>query len=91
MARISSVTNSAAGRATVAWSQNAKATGYQVNYKTGNTQKTVTVKSYKTLRTVLSSLKRRATYSVKVRSYKTISKVNYYSEWSAAKNIRINK
>ena len=89
--RISSVTNSAAGRATVAWSQNAKATGYQVNYKTGNTQKTVTVKSYKTLRTVLSSLKRRATYSVKVRSYKTISKVNYYSEWSAAKNIRINK
>ena len=64
---------------------------YQVNYKTGKKQKTITVKSNKTLNKVLKSLKKKATYSVKVRSYKKVSGVTYYSEWSSAKKVKIKK
>ena len=68
-----------------------KATGYQVNYKTGSKQKTVTIKSNKTLSTVLKSLKKGATYSVKVRGYKKVAGVTYYSKWSAVKKVKIKK
>ena len=89
--RISSVKNNASKKATVKWTRNTKANGYQVNYKTGKKQKTITVKSNKTLNKVLKSLKKKATYSVKVRSYKKVSGVTYYSEWSSAKKIKIKK
>lgn len=89
--RISSVKNNASKKATVKWTRNTKANGYQVNYKTGKKQKTITVKSNKTLNKVLKSLKKKATYSVKVRSYKKVSGVTYYSEWSSAKKVKIKK
>ena len=89
--RISSVKNIASKKATVKWTRNTKANGYQVNYKTGKKQKTITVKSNKTLNKVLKSLKKKATYSVKVRSYKKVSGVTYYSEWSSAKKVKIKK
>ena len=89
--RVTSVKNNAAKKTTVKWTRNAKANGYQINYKIGNTQKTATIKSNKTLSTVLKSLKKKKTYSVKVRSYKKVSGVTYYSEWSPAKNVKINK
>ncbi len=88
---ISSIKNNAAKKLTVKWKKNAKATGYQVNYKTGSKQKTVTIKSNKTLSTVLKSLKKGATYSVKVRGYKKVSGVTYYSKWSAVKKVKIKK
>lgn len=89
--RISSVKNNASKKATVKWTRNTKANGYQVNYKTGKKQKTITVKSNKTLNKVLKSLKKKATYSVKVRSYKKVSGATYYSEWSSAKKVKIKK
>ena len=89
--RISSVKNNASKKVTVKWTRNTKANGYQVNYKTGKKQKTITVKSNKTLNKVLKSLKKKATYSVKVRSYKKVSGVTYYSEWSSAKKVKIKK
>ena len=89
--RISSVKNNTSKKATVKWTRNTKANGYQVNYKTGKKQKTITVKSNKTLNKVLKSLKKKATYSVKVRSYKKVSGVTYYSEWSSAKKVKIKK
>lgn len=88
---IKSVKNTSVKAMTVIWNKNTKATGYQVWYKTGSTAKTVTIKSNATLKTVLKSLKKGASYSVRVRSYKTISGVNYYSAWSAAKTVKITK
>ena len=76
---------------TVKWKKNTKVTGYQVSYKTGSTEKTVTVKSAKKLSTVIKSLKKGATYSVKVRGYKKVSGVTYYSQWSAVKKVKIKK
>ena len=83
--------NTASKKMTVKWNRNTKVTGYQVSYKTGKTEKTVTIKSNKTLSTVIKSLKKGSTYSVKVRGYKTVSGVNYYSAWSSAKNVKVTK
>ena len=83
--------NTSSKKMTVKWNKNAKVTGYQVSYKTGKTEKTVTIKSNKTLSTVLKSLKKGSVYSVKVRGYKTVSGVNYYSAWSSAKSVKITK
>ena len=83
--------NTSSKKMTVKWNRNTKVTGYQVSYKTGKTEKTVTIKSNKTLSTVIKSLKKGSTYSVKVRGYKTVSGVNYYSAWSSAKNVKVTK
>lgn len=89
--KLSSVKSDASGKMTVKWKKNTKATGYEICYITGKKQKTVTVKSNKTLSKVIKSLKKKATYSVKVRGYKTVSGVKYYSEWSPVKKVKIRK
>ena len=88
---ISSIKNSASRAVTVKWNKNTKATGYQVSYKTGSTEKIITVNSNRTLSTVLKYLKKGSTYSVKVRGYKTVSGVKYYSVWSSAKSVKITR
>lgn len=88
---ISSVSNSASGAMTVKWSKNASATGYQVYYKVGSTAKLAAVKGTSTLSTTISGLTKGSTYTVYVRSFRTIGGVNYYSSWSASKNVTISK
>lgn len=89
--RISSAKNSASKKMTVKWKKNTKATGYQVYYVTGTKQKTAVVKSNKKVSILLKSLKKGATYSVKIRAYKTVSGTTYYSEWSSVKKVKIQK
>jgi hypothetical protein len=88
---LSSVTNSASKTMTVKWAKNTRATGYQIQYKTGTTAKTVTIRSAATLSTVIKNLTKGKTYSVYIRSYRTVSGVTYYSAWSSAKNVKISK
>jgi hypothetical protein len=88
---ISSVTNSASKAITVKWNRNTKVTGYQITYKTGTTSKTVTVSGNATVSKVISGLTKDKSYTVYVRSYKTVSGVNYYSAWSSAKTVKITK
>ena len=91
---ISSLTNSAAGRMTVKWGKNAKATGYQVQYSTTSTfdsYKTVTITSNTTVSKVIASLTKGTTYYVRIRSYKKVNSVNYYSMWSVVKKLKITK
>jgi len=66
-------------------------TGYQVQYSTSKTFKSVktkTISSYKTTSTTLSSLKAKTTYYVRVRTYKTVNGTKYYSGWSTAKSAK---
>ena len=88
---ISSVTNQTAGKITVKWNQNIKATGYQIYYKTGSTVKILTISGNKNVSKVISQLSKGKTYTVYVRSYKKVGDKNYYSAWSAAKTIKISK
>jgi len=63
-----------------------KVTGYQVHYrvKGKTTWKTKTFSAKYSSATIKSLLKGKK-YQVQVRSYKTVSKVMYYSAWSAVK------
>lgn len=63
-------------------------TGYQIQYSTNKyfkSAKSKTLTSYKTTSTTLSSLFAKKTYYVRVRTYKTVSGVKYYSGWSTTK------
>ena len=72
-------------RITATWKKVSGATGYQIEYglkKDFKGAKKVTVKKGKTVKATLKKLKAKKTYYVRIRSYKTVKKVNYYSKWS---------
>lgn len=76
------------------WKKNTKGTGYQIQYSTSSkfkSAKTVTVKGYKSTSKTITKLAKKKKYYVRVRTYKTVSKVNYYSGWSNVKSITIKK
>ena len=65
-------------------------TGYQLQYSNkadfSSGCKTFTVKKLSTVSKVVTGLAK-GTYYVRVRTYKTVAKVNYYSSWSAKKKV----
>lgn len=67
------------------WSKvSSQATGYQIKYSKKSSfasAKTVTIKSYKT---TSKTLKLKGYYYFKMRTYKTVNGVKYYSNWSNA-------
>ncbi|MBQ2041211.1 MAG: hypothetical protein II482_03580, partial [Lachnospiraceae bacterium] len=92
---ISSLTSSAAGKMTVKWGKNTKATGYEIQYSKSKTfasgNKTATVTRNSTVSKVISSLTKGKTYYVRVRTYKTVSGTKYYSAWSVVKSVKVKK
>ena len=63
-------------------------TGYQVQYSTSKkftskTSKTLKVNKAKTTSKTVKKLKAKKKHYVRVRTYKTVKKKNYYSKWSA--------
>ena len=90
--KLTSVKSTKIGQLTIKWVKNAAVTGYQVQYATSgkfNGAKTLNVKSNKTVTSTLSKLKEKQKYYVRIRTYKTVGKVNYYSAWSAAKSATV--
>lgn len=90
--KLSSVTSTKTGQLTIKWVKNAAVTGYQVQYATSSKftgAKTLNVKSNKTVTSTLSKLKEKQKYYVRVRTYKTVGKVHYYSTWSAVKSAAV--
>lgn len=71
--------------------QTAQTSGYQVQYslyKNFKNAKTKTVKKTKTTSISISKLKKKKTYYVRVRTYKTVSGEKYYSAWSKVKKVK---
>ena len=66
-------------------------TGYQVTYSTSKkfTKSTTKTVSVKTTNKTVKSLKKGKTYYVKVRTYKTVGGVKYYSAYSTVKRFKI--
>lgn len=66
-------------------------TGYEIQYSTSGTfksgNKTVTIESAKTTSTMVKGLKSNKKYYVRIRTYKTVNGVKYYSEWSDKKAV----
>ena len=66
-------------------------TGYQIQYSTSKdftNAKTVTIANNSTVKTTLTGLTAAKTYYVRVRTYKTVNDVKYYSDWSASKYVK---
>ena len=69
--------------------------GYQIQYstdskfKSGN--KTVTVNKNSTTKKTISKLKAKKKYYVRIRTYKTVGKQKYYSDWSKSVKVTTKK
>ena len=79
---------------TVKWSKvSSQATGYEIMYTTNSKftkgKKTVKVTSYKTTSKKISKLTSKKIYYVKIRTYKTVKGVKYYSAWSKVKSVKV--
>ena len=71
--------------------QTAQTTGYQIQYalnKKFKGAKTVKIAKNKTVKRTVSKLKSKKKYYVRIRTYKTVKGVTYYSSWSAVKNVK---
>lgn len=70
-------------------------TGYELQYSLSSTfksgNKTVKIKSASTVSKTVKSLKAKKKYYLRIRTYKTVSGKNYYSEWSAKKTVTTKK
>jgi hypothetical protein len=80
---------------TAKWKAVSKVNGYQVRYSTDKKMKksvkTVSAKAAKSPSATIKNLKQKKTYYVQVRSYKTVNKTKYYSDWSSKAHILIKK
>ncbi len=71
--------------------QSTQTTGYQIQYsanKNFKSAKTKTIKKTRTTSTSITKLKKKKTYYVRVRTYKTVDGKKYYSAWSRAKKVK---
>ncbi|MCD8013750.1 MAG: BspA family leucine-rich repeat surface protein [Lachnospiraceae bacterium] len=93
--KLSTVKNNASKKITVKWKKKSGVTGYQIQYSTSKTfkkgNKTVKVSGAKKTRKVISKLKKGKTYYVRIRTYKKINGVTYYSAWSGKKKVSVRK
>ena len=89
--KVSSLTNKKGKKAYIKWAQNSKSTGYQIEYVTGKSKAKTVKASSKAKTKTISKLKKGKTYKVRIRSYKKVSNVTYYSAWSKQKSVKIKK
>ena len=75
----------------VTYSKVSNITGYQITYSTSSKFTKAATKSVtsKTTSKTIGKLKKGKTYYVKVRTYKTVSGVKYYSGYTAVKKIKV--
>jgi hypothetical protein len=92
---LSKATNINGKKITIKWTKNSKATGYQIQYSTSNTfsskNKTITIDKSTSNSKTISGLIKNKNYYLRIRVYKTVSGVKYYSSWSGKKQVKINK
>ena len=76
---------------TLKWKNPKNITGYEIQYslkKSFSGKKTVKIKNAKTLTTTIKKLAANKTYYVRIRTYTTVKKKNYYSAWSKIKAVK---
>ena len=91
---ISGLTAQTGGFAVKWKKQSTQTTGYQIQYSMSGkftSAKTVTVSKNSTVSKTISKLSRKRKYYVRIRTYKTINRTNYYSAWSSAKSVTTKK
>ena len=88
--KISSVKANSTTAFTVKWKKVSGVTGYEIQYSSSSSF-SYNVKRIRTTggSKVIRKLTRGMTYFVRIRSYKRVKGVNYYSSWSQVKHVYI--
>ena len=91
---ISFLKSNAAGKFSVKWGKNTKASGFEIQYclksnMSGATR--VTKMKGTSCGKTISGLKKGRTYYVRVRSFRLIGKTRYYSLWSPKKTVKVRR
>ena len=77
---------------TVKWGANTKATGYRIQYSMDKSFSenvtNVTIKNAADKSKVIGSLTAGRTYYVRLRTYKKVNEVHYWSAWSLVKTVK---
>ena len=71
--------------------QSTETTGYEVQYSTSRnfkSAKTINISKNKIISTNVKKLKSKKKYYIRVRTYKTVNGIKYYSSWSKVKNVK---
>ena len=92
--KFTSVANSASKKMTLKWVKRTNATGYVIQYSTSSafaSAKTVRVDKNTTVSTTIGNLVKGKKYYVRIKTYRTVSGVKYYSGWSAVETVTIKK
>ena len=88
-----SLTNPSARAMTVKYGQASGATGYQIQYAGNNAfknAKIVTIPFSKVTSKTIANLQKKK-YYVRMRGYKKVKGVTYYSSWSSVKSVSVRK
>ena len=83
--------NSKKKTVTVTWKKVSDATGYQIQYSANKAFKKVVSKTTTKTKVIVKKLKKKKTYSFRVRAYKTSDGKKVYGDWCKAKNVKIKK
>lgn len=88
--KISSIKNNKKRTVTLSWNKVSGASGYQLEYATNEafSKKSKTLKATKV---TINKLKKKKTYSFRVRAYALDGNKKLYSKWSTVKRIKIKK
>ena len=90
--KFTSAASGASGKMTLKWVQRSNATGYVIQYSTSSTfegAKTVRIDKNSTVSTTIGGLAKGRKYYVRIKTFKTVSGVKYYSGWSEVKTVTI--
>ena len=92
--KVTSLKNQSKNKFLLKWSRNKLVSGYEIQYASNKsfskaTKKTITKSS--TTSYQASKLKKKTTYYVRIRTYKIVNKVKYYSGWSKVTYVKIKK
>lgn len=68
-----------------------QSTGYELQYSTSKKFKGKKVKRFKGAKYTVKKLKTKKKYYIRIRTYKTVKGVNYYSNWSNVKKVITKK
>lgn len=90
---LSGASSSEEGSLKCSWKKDSQADGYQIEYCTNksfkNTSKKVKVTDGSTTTYTIMKLTSGKNYYVRIRSYKKVGNINWYSEWCAAKSVKV--
>ena len=91
--KLSTLKSSKKGQLTISWKKNSAVTGYELQLATdkafSQNLQTVTVAKSATTKQTVKKLTSKKTYYVRIRTYSKLPAGAFYSDWSAAKKLKI--